>query len=148
MKALQHQGILPGALGLGTYQYAVGVDAGRRFVVFQQTADRTKTSITNLIEGLASQVLATDLAGVEPGLVDFYEFYPPHMSPIQEWQKVTFAEVGPVRNPPRGMLERIIRFALGLFGIEGKPDAWAVAKPQWEAMHPSKVSPEVKAAVR
>lgn len=148
MKTLQHQGFEPGARGLGTYQYAIGVAGGRRFVAFRQTEVAGKTSITNIIEGLASQVLANDLAGVAPDEVDFFEFYPPHLKPLQEWQKVTFDVAAPLYVKPKGFLRRVLWSLIRLIKGPGKPDAWAVTKPMWEPIASAKMDPEIKAAVR
>jgi hypothetical protein len=46
---------------------------GNQFVMLEQRA-RLQTSITNVIEALASQVLENDLRGEEPSTVRFFKY--------------------------------------------------------------------------
>lgn len=64
--------------------YAITDLDGKPAVVFVQ-GPLTNTSITNMIEVLASLVLAKDLAGHRPDGVRFFEFYPPKLNPLRVW---------------------------------------------------------------
>jgi hypothetical protein len=79
---------------------------GRLCLIIQQTQDST-TSITNTIETLVSQILATDLLGTDPAELRVFEHYPANMKPIVEWQEVTFEEKHK-RKPRRTIVQALV----------------------------------------
>jgi hypothetical protein len=122
-------------------QYAIGEEGGKKLVVFVQ-GPLTNTSITNMIEVLASRVLCADLAGTDPSDVRFFEYYPAHLNPIRAWQEVSFEERRPV-DESTGLLAKLLQVLSG----PTKPSAWCVDKPQWSALSERDVPPAARALV-
>ncbi len=106
-------------------RYQITEIDGQQIVIFEQSA-RIQTSITNVIEDLASQVLENDLRGTEPSEVRFFEYYPSHLRPLVDWQEVKFRDVDPVYKDI-GLSEKI----RALFGAKQSPERWSVEKPEW-----------------
>lgn len=105
--------------------YAVGEIDGKKAVVFVQ-GHLTQTSITNMIEVLASKVLSAELAGTDPTEVRFFEHYPPHLKPLRVWQEVAFAERQKIEKRS-GLLDKL----LGALRSDKEPPSWTVDSPQW-----------------
>lgn len=123
--------------------YAIASLDGKPAVVFVQ-GPLTNTSITNMIEVLASLVLAKDLAGHQPDAVRFFEYYPPKLNPLRVWQEVTFTESYPLKKPAQGLLAKVISMVAG----DAEPEAWAVDGPQWQALDDGQVPDAIKALVK
>lgn len=123
MKTLQYTGFTGKQCNC---QYKVGTVDDHLAVVFVQGASN-QTSITNMIEVLASKVLGEDLAGKIPESVRFFEYYPPPSKPIVEWQEVIFDECTEV-SKDKGMLAKLLSFAKN----ERQPKTWIVDSPRWK----------------
>ena len=106
-------------------EYAIGRLGEKTVVVFVQ-GPLNQTSMTNLIEVLASKVLCTDLTGRQPAQVRFFEHYPPSLRPIVAWQEVTFL-TSSLLPKPGGLMAKF----LGLLAGESAPDSWVVVVPAW-----------------
>jgi hypothetical protein len=139
LKPLRYDGFVEPS----TCHYAIGELDGKPAVVFVQ-GPLSNTGITNVIEVLASRVLAAELAGRQPADVRFFEHYPPALNPIREWQEVTFKEVHPVPAPADGWIARLRALVAG----ERSPRSWAVAKPQWHPIATSRVPPALTDLLR
>ena len=115
-------------------QYQIFEVDGQRSVIFVQGA-LTQTSITNLIEVLASKILSGDLFGFKPSEVRFFEHYPPRLQPLREWQEVIFAESMEVRRDG-GLISKL------LDAIQGKSPLtfWTVDDPRWKSVPPALAS--------
>ena len=95
------------------------------------------TSITNSIEAIVGLMLRQDFAGLSPKSLRFFEYYPPNLKPIVDWQEVSFSETKShfLKND---LWSRATR---KLFSAE--PDYWSVDHPSW-----SPVGPALKADLR
>ena len=69
--------------------YAISEIDDKKVLIFYTDIIRG-TSVTNLIEDITAQVLASDLPGVSPEDVRVFEHYNPQLTPIWEWMEVTF----------------------------------------------------------
>lgn len=107
------------------YRYVTGKLAGRPVVVFIQDAPIRTTSITNLIEVLATKAVAVEFPNTDPSSVRFFEFYPPELNPMIDWQEVMFQECS-LMNEPCTLLEKLAQLFVGT-----KEQAWLLDKPQW-----------------
>lgn len=96
---------------------------GRLCLVIQQTEDST-TSITNTIETLVSQILATDLLGMDPTDLRVFEHYPASLKPIVEWQEVTF-EGNQKRKPRRTIVQALMEL------VSPTEQPYVVWNPNW-----------------
>lgn len=101
-------------------------------LVFHQTT-LTTTSITNVIEDLATYAMNAHWEGVDPNLIIVIEHYAPQLNPITEWQQVTFADAGLVDD--RGLADRVLDTLLP-FVRKPRPMRTVVANPQWNPMTP------------
>ena len=133
MKTLQYQGFTKPS----TCQYGIGDLQGKKAVVFVQ-GPLTNTSITNMIEVLASRVLCDDLIGTHPRDVRFFEHYPRALQPLAEWQEVTFEEHVEL-DPKLGLVAKLLELVRG----PSEPTAWAVDKPLWSALRAGDVPSEL-----
>lgn len=122
-------------------QYAIGEEGGKTVVVFVQ-GPLTFTSITNMIEVLASRILCSDLAGTDPATVRFFEYYPPALKPLRVWQEVSFEEHNEVREE-KGLVAKLLQVVTG----PGEVKAWTVDKPVWRAIEGASVPGAVKGLV-
>lgn len=125
MKTLQYYGFTN---KLCACDYLVAELDGQSVVVFKN-GPLTQTSITNMIEVLASKVLANDLQGVDPHQVRFFEYYPPELQPLRVWQEVKFEEAYPL-TVKTGLLTKLLQ---AVFPDESKP-VWAVDVPVWQSV--------------
>lgn len=109
---------------------------GRSGVIFIQRSPMA-TSITNSIEAIVGLMLQQDFLGVSPKSLRFFEYYPPNLKPIVDWQEVSFSETKShfLKND---LWSRATR---KLFSAE--PDYWSVDHPSW-----SPVGPALKADLR
>lgn len=137
MQTMTYQGVAKAS----ECQYAIGEEGGKKLVVFVQ-GPLSNTSITNMIEVLASRVLCADLAGTDPSDVRFFEHYPAHLEPIRAWQEVSFEERHPI-DESTGLLAKLLQV---LSGPE-KPRAWCVDKPRWSALSERDVPPAARSLV-
>lgn len=115
--------------------------SGDRYTVVLIQTPKSWTSVTNMVEVLASKVLAHELVGVNPSMVDFYEYYDPSMKPLYVMQRVSFKDVGKI-NPP-GLWSKM----LGYVNAE-RETTFAVDTPAWNPVSQeehNKVSALVKA---
>lgn len=105
---LQHSGFAsPSECAYGVFD----VD-GMKWVIFVEL--HKGTSITNMIEHLATMVYNSDLSDVPPEQIRWFEYYTPKYQPIVDWQEVGFGENGvsaPEHKP--SAFERFL-VALGL----------------------------------
>lgn len=131
----------PGLVNVSECQYAIGEDGGKKLVVFVQ-GPLANTSITNMIEVLASRVLCAELAGTDPSDVRFFEHYPAHLKPVRAWQEVSFKERTTI-DASSGLLTKLLQVLSG----PAKPNAWCVDKPQWMALAEHDVPPAARALV-
>ncbi|MDA8445626.1 hypothetical protein [Paracidovorax valerianellae] len=107
-------------------QYKVGTVANDLIVVFVQ-GPLNQTSITNLIEVLASKVLGEDLSEENPQSVRFFEHYPHHLNPLREWQEVVFEERHEVAKD-KGLMAKLLSFTKS----ENPQSTWIVDSPYWK----------------
>lgn len=128
MKTLHYQGFTGKPCSC---EYAIGRLGDKTAVVFVQ-GPLNQTSITNLIEVLASKVLCTDLTGTQPANVRFFEHYPPTLQPIVAWQEVVLRATS-LLPKPGGLMAKF----LGLFAGESGPDLWVVDEPVWGPIPPA-----------
>jgi len=98
--------------------------SGDRYTVILIQTPKSKTSVTNMVEVLASKILAHELVGVNPSMVDFYEYYDPAMKPLYVMQRVSFKDAG-IINPP-GLWGKM----LGIVSAKHE-QAFAVDTPAW-----------------
>jgi len=90
---------------LCTCGYVIGNIDGIPVLVVVQFKEST-TSITNMIETIVSQLLASALLGVNAHQLRVFEFYSPSMNPLIVWQEVKFGEVA-LRKPRKTIVESI-----------------------------------------
>lgn len=100
--------------------------AGKQAVIFQQLDAAKNTSITNVVEALATQVLQGPLRGTNPKTLRFFEYYPAKMLPLSEWLEVSFEIMLPMYRY-NNFAARIAR----MFGVGDGPVAWVVDGPVW-----------------
>lgn len=106
-------------------RYQVAQLDGQQVVIFEQSA-RIQTSITNMMQELVNQVLASDLRGEEPCAVRFFEYFPPHPERKVGWQEVTFRDAIPIYKKTgwRGKIRTLL-------GTTQTPEMWSVNGPGW-----------------
>lgn len=121
-----------------SYCYVRGSLASHPAIVFVQGPQSRSTSITNLIEDLATAVVAVEFPGTEPSAVRFFEYYSPDQNPLFVWQEVVFEEL----VPQEGELGFFGKLAEMVFG-KSPPSAWSLEKPQWR----QPLSPSEKTAL-
>jgi hypothetical protein len=128
MKKLKYQGFDRQA----ECAYAIGEMNGTTLLVFKML-NLSRTSITNVIEDITSEILRTDLRGVDPAKVRFFEYYPPSMEPLRVWQEVTFGDSHLMR-PKTGILQSIWQSIRKFFGKQQQDCYWVVSAPNWLAV--------------
>jgi len=115
------------SLGDGSsYSYVSGTLSSNPVIIFAQNPQSRSTSITNLIEELATQALAAEFPGIAPSAIRFFEYYSPEQNPLFVWQEVVFEDHTP-REEDKGVLGK---FAELLFG-KPPPSAWILGRPHW-----------------
>ncbi len=87
------------------------------------------TSVTNLIEEVTAQVLASDLPGVSPEEVRVFEHYNPQLAPIWEWMEVTFESFSGGRQK-EGLIKKIKN---KIFSIQAD-ERYYVYNPNWKSV--------------
>lgn len=126
MKKMHYIGFLNQVCSCG---YKTVTIDGRLCLIVQQTPDST-TSITNTIETIVSQILATDLLGTDPAELRVFEHYPASMKPIVEWQEVTF-EGKDKRKPRRTIVQALMEL------VSPSQQPYVVWNPDWHQVSPS-----------
>ena len=106
--------------------YVVGKIDGKQAIVFY-TDKLQGTSVTNLIEDVTTQVLASDLPEISPEEVRVFEHYSPQLDPIWEWMEVTFEDFSGGRQK-ESLIKRIKN---KLFSIH-TDESYYVYKPYWK----------------
>lgn len=106
--------------------YVVGKIDGKQAIVFY-TDKIQGTSVTNLIEDVTTQVLASDLPEISPEEVRVFEHYSPQLDPIWEWMEVTFEDFLGGRQK-ESLIKRIKN---KLFSIH-TDENYYVYKPHWK----------------
>lgn len=106
--------------------YVVGKIDGKQAIVFY-TDKIQGTSVTNLIEDVTTQVLASDLPEISPEEVRVFEHYSPQLDPIWEWMEVTFEDFLGGRQK-ESLIKRIKN---KLFSIH-TDESYYVYKPHWK----------------
>lgn len=108
--------------------YIIETKDGRHTVIFIQTP-RSKTSITNMIEVLASKILAHELTTIPPKDIEFYEYYDPSTKPIYSVRAVSFSDT-----------HCQIPLVKKIFGVGGRNPVWIVDSPLWRTPTPDEIN--------
>ena len=109
-------------------EYATGTIDGRPCLVVKQTSNST-TSITNKIEDIVSQLLATDLFGIDATQLRVFEFYPPELNPLAVWHEVGFEGVQK-RNPRKTIVQKLVEL------VSPTEQPYVVWNPGWNGVRP------------
>jgi hypothetical protein len=83
----------------------------------------SKTAITLLVEDIVNQLLRGDLLGVDATKMRVFEFYPPSINPLVNWQEVTFKVAK--REPRKTIVESIVEF------FKPMEQPYVVWNPSW-----------------
>lgn len=114
-------------------EYGISTINGENILIIKQTLN-SKTSITNVIETIVSNILAKDLFGKNPENIRIFEHYPATLDNPQVWQEVKFKKTYEM-YPDMSFIDKLKQLLL----VQGKERYWAVDDPDWSSVSDRKL---------